>query len=87
MREADGAYLGKLGASWKPGPGAVESQMSELRSQFLDALAAWAQGEPPAPRRPRKLWNPRYAVRRSAWHALDHAWEIEDRSEEPARST
>ncbi len=24
-------------------------------------------------------WPPRYAVRRTAWHAVDHAWEIEDR--------
>jgi hypothetical protein len=28
-----------------------------------------------------KGWPPRYAARRIAWHALDHAWEIEDRSE------
>jgi hypothetical protein len=26
-------------------------------------------------------WLPRYAARRIAWHVLDHAWEIEDRSE------
>jgi len=26
-----------------------------------------------------KGWPPRYAARRIAWHALDHAWEIEDR--------
>jgi hypothetical protein len=25
-------------------------------------------------------WLPRYAARRCAWHVLDHAWEIEDRS-------
>lgn len=25
-------------------------------------------------------WPPRYVARRIAWHALDHAWEIEDRS-------
>jgi hypothetical protein len=25
-------------------------------------------------------WPLRYAVRRTAWHVLDHAWEIEDRS-------
>ena len=28
-----------------------------------------------------KKWPPRYAARRVAWHALDHAWEIEDRTE------
>jgi hypothetical protein len=26
-------------------------------------------------------WPPAYAVRRTAWHALDHMWEMEDRSE------
>ena len=40
-----------------------------------------ATGQPLAnPRNTRKPWTPRYAVRRSAWHVLDHAWEIEDRS-------
>ena len=29
-------------------------------------------------------WPLRYAVRRLAWHVLDHAWEIEDKQpEEP----
>lgn len=27
----------------------------------------------------RRRWPMRYAIRRIAWHALDHAWEIEDR--------
>ena len=29
---------------------------------------------------PGTKWPVRYAIRRTAWHALDHAWEIEDRS-------
>jgi hypothetical protein len=29
---------------------------------------------------PDTKWPVPYAVRRTAWHALDHAWEIEDRS-------
>jgi hypothetical protein len=37
-------------------------------------------GIPPSPRGG-KRWTPRYFVRRSAWHILDHAWEIEDRSQ------
>jgi hypothetical protein len=27
-------------------------------------------------------WPPRYAARRIAWHVLDHAWELEDRSDQ-----
>jgi hypothetical protein len=29
---------------------------------------------------PEAKWPPAYAIRRMAWHALDHAWEMEDRS-------
>ena len=29
----------------------------------------------------RRRWPIRYATRRIAWHALDHAWEIEDRTD------
>jgi hypothetical protein len=32
------------------------------------------------PLRSGAYWLPRYAVRRVGWHALDHAWEIEDRA-------
>ena len=28
-----------------------------------------------------RKWTQRYAARRIAWHALDHAWEMEDRSD------
>jgi hypothetical protein len=28
-----------------------------------------------------RKWTARYAAHRIAWHSLDHAWEIEDRTE------
>jgi hypothetical protein len=80
--DADGAYLGKLGGSHqKPKAATVWAEMAGLRRAALSVLSSLARGEPP-PRTPRSgsLWTPRYFVRRSAWHALDHAWEIEDRS-------
>jgi hypothetical protein len=80
--EADRAYLAKLGgsvASSVEAPG--RDPRDRIRAAFLDVVVLRARGEPP-PRVPRTgtLWSPRYAVRRSAWHALDHTWEIEDRS-------
>jgi hypothetical protein len=48
-----------------------------MRAAMLDALGTPSDGSPIAGRR----WTPRYAARRIAWHALDHAWEIEDRTE------
>jgi hypothetical protein len=70
VTDAEGAYLGKLGSRAR----------DETRSASVAALARAARGEPPE-RVPRsgRLWSPRYFVRRAAWHALDHTWEIEDR--------
>jgi hypothetical protein len=76
VREAEAAYLHQLG-SRAPRQGS----MDELRTAFVAALTARATDEPvPDANKVRKPWSPRYAARRSAWHALDHAWEIEDRS-------
>jgi len=80
--DADQAYLAKLGDKYRrPGAADVSAEMADVRTAILDLVASRARGEPP-PRTPRRgsLWTPRYTVRRSAWHALDHAWEIEDRS-------
>ena len=75
VREAEAAYLHQLGSR------AGAKPMAALRTAFVEALTARAAGAPvPDPNKVRKPWLPRYAVRRSAWHALDHAWEIEDRS-------
>jgi hypothetical protein len=51
--------------------------VAELRERMLAPISAPSDGSPIAGRK----WPPRYAARRVAWHALDHAWEIEDRSE------
>jgi len=75
VREAESAYVHQIGTK------ASGQSMSELRRSFVEALRLLAAGEDlPTPNKVKKPWTPRYAVRRSAWHALDHAWEIEDRS-------
>lgn len=52
-----------------------------LKGDFKAAVRARARGELPD-RGPRggERWPARFAIRRAAWHVLDHAWEIEDRS-------
>jgi hypothetical protein len=82
VREAEVAYLGQLGSR---SPTSAEEDaarpMALLRRTFTEALTAVATGRPiENPRRTKKPWTPRYGVRRTAWHVLDHAWEIEDRS-------
>ncbi len=78
--EAEGAgYLSRIG--WKVPKGPKDGWVARERATVLEALASVARdGVPPGPRGG-KRWSPRYFVRRSAWHVLDHAWEIEDRIE------
>jgi hypothetical protein len=79
--EAEVAYLGQLGSRHgKTGKG--EDEMELVRREALETLDAIVHGRPlDNPRNTKKPWAPRYFVRRSAWHALDHAWELEDRVE------
>jgi hypothetical protein len=78
VREAEISYLSRLG--WKVAQG-EETDPFAVRQAVLDGLVARAHGEIEE-RGPRGglRWTPRYFVRRAAWHILDHAWEIEDRS-------
>lgn len=79
--EADAGYLGALGWTYRPRSGPPEDQVERTRDAMLDGLAASARGQIPE-RGPRGgvRQKPRRVVRRSAWHWLDHAWEIEDRA-------
>ena len=76
--EAEVAYLSQLGsrAPKVEGPG----RMRAVRRAVVAAFEARVLGRPlDDPANTKTLWTPRYFARRSAWHALDHAWEIEDR--------
>jgi hypothetical protein len=59
----------------------MQEAFDQSRSEILEALEAAGRGELPE-RGPRggKIWPVRYYFRRSAWHILDHVWEIKDRS-------
>lgn len=80
--EAEEAYLSLLGSRRPRLPDATTSErIAAVRETALAALAARGRGEPIVePSRSARIWSPRYFVRRAAWHVLDHAWEIEDRS-------
>jgi DinB family protein len=84
VREADEAYLAQLGSRVPGQTGSDRArEVERLRTTIHDALTARAAGRSPDdPNRVKRLWSPRYFVRRCAWHVLDHAWEIEDRVQE-----
>ena len=72
VHAADEGYAGVLGLA-----PAERKTVEGLRQRVLEILREPSDGAPIAGKR----WPPRYAARRFAWHALDHAWEIEDRTE------
>lgn len=81
LMEADRGYLSQVG--WKLKQDStldIHTRIEQTRSAILEGLNASARGEIPAvgPRGGVR-WSARYFVRRVAWHALDHVWEIEDR--------
>jgi hypothetical protein len=80
VMEADRAYADVMGIKIKAFGAGDDLAIRSMRDAMLEILRAARSGEPLAGRR----WPPRYAARRIAWHALDHAWEIEDRTESRA---
>ena len=75
--EADWYYAREMGIR-VPQPAATDrASIGAMRAAMLDVLRRPSDGSPLAGRK----WTPRYAARRVAWHALDHAWEMEDRSD------
>jgi predicted RNase H-like HicB family nuclease len=74
---SDHAYSHEMGLR-VPAPSRDDRRSIEtMRSAMLDLLGQPSDGSPLAGRK----WTARYAAGRIAWHALDHAWEIEDRTE------
>jgi hypothetical protein len=82
VHDADGAYLTGLGGAYRAEPKtSLGDRAAGQRAAFVEAATLRVRGEPPPkPRKRAALWPVAYAIRRSAWHAIDHVWEIEDRS-------
>ena len=77
--DAEGAYATRIGVRLKPPPADDGKAVAQWRDALIAGLRA-AREE--AAEGGGKRWPPAYAARRIAWHALDHAWEIEDRRPE-----
>jgi len=74
---ADDIYARKLGVRLTVPQRADCGALRTFRAAVIDALEKPSKGAPLI----EKGWPQRYAARRIAWHALDHAWEIQDRSD------
>ncbi|MHB8378496.1 MAG: hypothetical protein ACYDB2_01075 [Acidimicrobiales bacterium] len=65
VREAERAYCSKVGFRVAP-----RTPWDEQRDVVLTTLRTGTQNA---------KWPVAYAIRRCAWHVVDHAWEIEDK--------
>jgi hypothetical protein len=73
---ADHGYARAMGIKIAaPAPGDRKA-IDALRAAILEVLRRPSDGSPLKGR-----WTVRYAAHRIAWHSLDHAWEIQDRSQ------
>ncbi|HXN78126.1 MAG TPA: hypothetical protein VN965_05065 [Candidatus Dormibacteraeota bacterium] len=64
-------YAKRIGVRLKQPDGRDKPAVRAFRGAILEGLHNPNRGE---------KWPVPFAARRTAWHALDHAWEIEDRS-------
>jgi len=69
-----------LGLTHRPFPPGDTDAAARVRADILAAIRAGeAPGQPSGSGRGRRPL--RFVARRTAWHALDHAWEIQDRQD------
>jgi hypothetical protein len=74
---AEQAYAAKIGVRVRQPAGEDTAAIAAMREAMLAVIRADRTGKPAR----EGGWAPRYCARRLAWHALDHAWEIQDRSD------
>jgi len=80
--EADRAYARKIDVRVKPLDPHDRLAVARLHTAMIDGAIATNETHPNGYTAvPDKAWTVRYLIRRSAWHALDHAWEMADRSD------
>ena len=73
--EAERDYARKIGVRHKPFEMDDKNALDAMRNEIADVLSKPSNGQPLVD----GGWNASYAVRRMAWHVVDHIWEIEDR--------
>ncbi|MGA3214162.1 MAG: hypothetical protein ABSD97_00540 [Acidimicrobiales bacterium] len=69
VSDAEISYARKLGVR-------LGNDLPAIRAALIGLLGSPCDDAPVV----EKGWPPRYGARRIAWHVMDHAWEIEDKS-------
>jgi hypothetical protein len=79
VRETELLHARMLGLAERPFPAGDLAAVARVRAAVLAEIRAAAAAA--APEDPGRARRPaRFVARRAAWHALDHAWEIQDKA-------
>jgi len=78
--QTDVLHARMLGLRHRPLARGDRAAAELVRADILAAIGAWLPPAGPEGATGRRLRPACFVARRTAWHALDHAWEIQDRS-------
>ncbi len=73
--QADRSYGRQIGVRTPPFDSFDADAVQAHHAAVFDTIPGLRNGEPVRP----NGWPVRYAIRRMAWHVLDHAWEMQDK--------
>lgn len=73
--QADRGYARKIGVGTPPFNSLDDRAVQAHHEAVFETIADCRNAKP----KTGKGWPVRYAIRRMAWHVLDHAWEMEDK--------
>ena len=68
-------FAKKVGLSVSPEMDINAAELAGYRDDYVAAMVAYRRGEV----RPMRSWNLPFLIRHSAFHTMDHAWEMEDK--------
>ncbi len=69
-------FARKVGLRIPEGGALAPGALAPYRSAYAEAMRAYQRGEV---QRPMRSWTLAFLVRHSAFHTMDHAWEMEDK--------
>lgn len=73
-----GEFSRRVGAPFEPDELRTPGDLAEQRDRFVDAMRGWYIAGKPLGK-----WTVPYLLRHTAYHVLDHTWEMQDRDLTP----
>jgi hypothetical protein len=76
IRVESESFAKRIGVAVPEGGAVQAGALPAYRAEYVDAMRAYQRGEI---NRPMRSWTLAFLVRHTAFHTMDHAWEMEDK--------